>query len=91
MAVVLLVILPLVVFFHSAVLHQALLGNTQWLFVNFYQNEFAGRIATKLMQTSLAVRESVMKLLDVFNDRKNRHCYCLSLINDCVNEQTHST
>lgn len=65
MAVVLLIILPLVVFFHSAVLHQALLGNTQWLFVGFYQNEFAGRIATKVMQTSLAVRESVMKLLDV--------------------------
>lgn len=38
---------------------------TQWLFVDFYQNEFAGRIATKVMQTSLAVRESVMKLLDV--------------------------
>ncbi|KKK57797.1 hypothetical protein LCGC14_3050880, partial [marine sediment metagenome] len=52
-------------FFHSAVLHQALLGNTQWLFVDFYQSEFAGRIATKVMQTSLAVPESVMKLLDV--------------------------
>ena len=33
--------------------------------IGFYQNEFAGRIATKVMQTSLAVRESVMKLLDV--------------------------
>jgi ATP-binding cassette subfamily B protein/ATP-binding cassette subfamily B multidrug efflux pump len=31
----------------------------------FFQNEFSGRIATKVMQTSLAVRESVMKLLDV--------------------------
>lgn len=77
MAVVLLVVLPLVVFFHSAILHQALLGNypmsIRWLAhryllrqsVSFYQNEFAGRIATKVMQTSLAVRESVMKLLDV--------------------------
>ncbi|MDP4944802.1 MAG: ABC transporter ATP-binding protein/permease, partial [Alishewanella sp.] len=33
--------------------------------VSFYQNDFAGRIATKVMQTSLAVRETVMKLLDV--------------------------
>ena len=33
--------------------------------LGFYQDEFAGRIATKVMQTSLAVRETVMKLLDV--------------------------
>lgn len=77
MAVVLLVILPIVVFFHSAILHQALLGNypmsIRWSAhryllrqsVSFYQNEFAGRIATKVMQTSLAIREAVMKLLDV--------------------------
>src|SRR5690606_14212785 len=31
------------------------------------QDEFAGRIATKVMQTALAVRETVMKLLDVLN------------------------
>jgi len=77
MAVMLLVVLPIVVFFHSAILHQALLGNypmsIRWSAhryllrqsVSFYQNEFAGRIATKVMQTSLAVREAVMKLLDV--------------------------
>lgn len=77
MAVVLLVVLPIVVFFHSAILHQALLGNypmsIRWSAhryllrqsISFYQNEFAGRIATKVMQTSLAVREAVMKLLDV--------------------------
>ncbi|MGO7631881.1 hypothetical protein ACC692_38170, partial [Rhizobium ruizarguesonis] len=29
-------------------------------------NEFAGRVATKVMQTSLAVRDTVMKILDVF-------------------------
>ena len=34
--------------------------------LSFYQNDFAGRIATKVMQTSLSVREAVMKLLDVF-------------------------
>jgi ATP-binding cassette subfamily B protein/ATP-binding cassette subfamily B multidrug efflux pump len=31
----------------------------------FFQNEFSGRIATKVMQTALAVRDSVMKILDV--------------------------
>ena len=31
----------------------------------FFQQEFSGRIATKVMQTALSVREAVMKLLDV--------------------------
>ena len=31
----------------------------------FFQQEFSGRIAAKVMQTALAVRESVMKVLDV--------------------------
>ena len=35
--------------------------------MTFYQDEFAGRIATKLMQTALAVRECVIKLIDVLN------------------------
>ncbi len=34
--------------------------------LSFYQDDFAGRIATKVMQTSLAVRETVMKTADVF-------------------------
>ena len=41
--------------------HRYLLGQSY----QFYQNEFAGRIATKVMQTALAVRETIMKLLDV--------------------------
>ncbi|WP_024602568.1 ABC transporter ATP-binding protein [Pseudoalteromonas sp. TB41] len=77
MGLMLLVVMPIVVFFRSAILHQSLLGNypmsIRWLAhryllrqsVSFYQNEFAGRIATKVLQTSLAVRESVTKLLDV--------------------------
>lgn len=77
MGLVLLVVLPLLVLLHAAVVHQTLLGNypmvIRWLAhryllkqsLGFYQNEFAGRIATKVMQTSLAVRETVMKLLDV--------------------------
>ncbi len=77
MSVVILVVMPLVTFLHSAVVHQTLLGNypmkIRWLAhryllrqsLAFYQNDFAGRIATKVLQTSLSIRESVMKLLDV--------------------------
>ncbi|MDD1781938.1 ABC transporter ATP-binding protein/permease [Enterovibrio sp. ZSDZ35] len=69
--------MPLLVALHSLVLHQSLLGNypmsIRWLAhryllkqsIGFYQNDFAGRIATKVMQTALSVRETVMKLLDV--------------------------
>lgn len=77
MALLLVIVMPLVVLLHAAVVNQSLLGNfpmsIRWSShryllkqsLSFYQNDFAGRIATKLMQTSLAVRESVMKLLDV--------------------------
>ncbi|MCB5227547.1 ABC transporter ATP-binding protein/permease [Alishewanella sp. 16-MA] len=77
MTLVTVVLLPLLTLFHSALVHQTLLGNypmaIRWQAhryllrqsVSFYQNDFAGRIATKVMQTSLAVRETVMKLLDV--------------------------
>ncbi len=76
-SLMILVALPLTVFVHALIVHQTLLGNypmsIRWQAhryllgqsLSFYQNEFAGRIATKLMQTSLAIRESVMKLLDV--------------------------
>jgi ATP-binding cassette, subfamily B, multidrug efflux pump len=78
MAIVVVVILPACVFVHSVIVHQGLLGNYpmavrwqahQYLLrqsLGFYQDEFAGRIATKVMQTALAVRETVVKLLDVF-------------------------
>ncbi|MCM2678130.1 ABC transporter ATP-binding protein [Echinimonas agarilytica] len=61
----------------SLLTHQTLLGNfpmrIRWLAhqhllnqsVEFYQNDLAGRLSTKVMQTALAVRESVMKLLNV--------------------------
>lgn len=77
LAVLILFVLPGTVLLHSSVIHQALLGNypmrIRWQAhryllgqsLSFYQNEFAGRIATKVMQTALSVRESVMKLLDV--------------------------
>ena len=69
--------MPVLVALHSMVIHQALMGNfpmsIRWMAhryllkqsMSFYQDEFAGRIATKVMQTSLAVRESVMKMLNV--------------------------
>lgn len=71
------IVMPILVLLHALIMHQTLLGNypmsIRWLAhryllkqsVSFYQNDFAGRIATKVMQTSLAVRETVMKLLDV--------------------------
>ena len=76
-ALLVVIVLPFLVFLHSMVVHQSLLGNYPMIIrwqahryllgqsLSFYQNEFAGRIATKVMQTSLAVREAVMKLLDV--------------------------
>src|SRR5690606_22843261 len=79
MGVLVLLALPATVLFNSLVQHQTLLGNfpmrIRWNVhryllrqsMGYFQNEFAGRIATKLMQTSLAVRETVIKLLDIGN------------------------
>ncbi|KZX00356.1 multidrug ABC transporter ATP-binding protein [Pseudoalteromonas luteoviolacea] len=69
--------IPILVYVHSSLLNQSLLGNypmsIRWLShryllkqsMSFYQDEFAGRIATKMMQTSLSIREAVVRLLDV--------------------------
>lgn len=71
--------LPLMVLLHSLLSFQVLMGNypmrIRWLIhryllkqsMHYYQEEFAGRIATKLMQTALSVRECVIKLIDVLN------------------------
>ena len=79
MAFVVLVALPFTVLVNSWLNHQSLFGNfpmrIRWQVhryllkqsMTFYQDEFAGRIATKLMQTALAVRECVIKLIDVLN------------------------
>ncbi|MFZ7096963.1 ABC transporter ATP-binding protein [Luteimonas dalianensis] len=79
MGLLVLLALPLVVLANSLIQHQVLLGNfpmrIRWNVhryllrqsMGYFQNEFAGRIATKLMQTSLAVRETVLKLLDIGN------------------------
>ena len=76
-AVATLVLLPITVLIQATLMHQTLLGNfpmiVRWKAhryllghsISYYQDEFAGRLATKVMQTSLAVRETVMKLVDV--------------------------
>ncbi|WP_278357923.1 ABC transporter ATP-binding protein [Idiomarina abyssalis] len=71
--------LPLLVWFHSLLTHQTLLGNfpmrIRWLghrylmkqSMSYYQDEFAGRVATKLMQTSLALRQCIMTFIEIVN------------------------
>jgi ATP-binding cassette subfamily B multidrug efflux pump len=77
MAVLLLVVLPALSVIGALIMYQTLMGNFpqrirwmghRWLLgqsLGYFQDEFAGRIATRLMQTALAVRETVMKLMDV--------------------------
>lgn len=72
-----LVVLPGLKFIYESIVHQGLLGNfamrTRWQAhryllrqsVEFFQNDFAGRVATKMMQTSLGVRDAVIKVTEV--------------------------
>ncbi|MEM9055898.1 MAG: ABC transporter ATP-binding protein [Pseudomonadota bacterium] len=69
--------LPLLSLLMGLLNHQTILGNypmrIRWLAhryllrqsFGFYQDEFAGRIATKVMQTALGLRESVLKMAGV--------------------------
>ncbi|OQP88310.1 multidrug ABC transporter ATP-binding protein [Rhizobium rhizosphaerae] len=73
-----LIALPIIGAIHSLTMHQVLAGNfpmiARWQMhrfllrhsMSFFANEFAGRVATKVMQTSLSIREAVMKIIDVF-------------------------
>ncbi|MTH77728.1 ABC transporter ATP-binding protein [Paracoccus aestuariivivens] len=77
MAAILVIGIPLLQVIFSLLMHQTLMGNLpqriRWQAhryllrqsMSYFQDEFAGRIATKLMQTALAVREVAMKFLDV--------------------------
>ncbi len=68
---------PLVVALQALLKHQAMAGNfpmrLRWKFhrlmlsqsLSFYQDEFAGRVATKVMQTALAVRDVWMIVADI--------------------------
>lgn len=79
MSAVVLIGLPLLVWFQSLFVHQTLLGNypmrIRWLVhryllkqsMSYYQDEFPGRVATKLMQTALSVRQVVISFIEVLN------------------------
>ncbi|TVP69661.1 MAG: ABC transporter ATP-binding protein [Rhodobacteraceae bacterium] len=72
-----LIVLPVLAVFGALVMYQVIMGNFpqrirwqthRWLLgqsMGYFQDEFAGRIATRMMQTALSVREVVMKLMDV--------------------------
>ncbi|WP_152046057.1 ABC transporter ATP-binding protein [Aureimonas psammosilenae] len=77
MAFVVLILLPALHLANALVLFQGIFGNFpmrfrwsvhNWLLdqsLAFFQDEFAGRVATKMMQTSLALRETITKTIDV--------------------------
>ena len=77
MGLIVLFAMPILVLFGAMLIHNGLMGNFPMIMrwqghryllnqsLGFFQDEFAGRIATKLMQSSLAMREVVMKLVDI--------------------------
>src|SRR5205085_9260181 len=68
---------PVLIAFQTIIKHQTLAGNLpmrlRWVFhrlmlgqsMAFYQDEFAGRIAAKVMQTALAARDVMLILCDI--------------------------
>ena len=78
MGVVALILNPLLNITYQAVSEQGLMGNfamrTRWQIhryllrqsISFFQNDFAGRIATKMMQTSLDIRDTIQRFTEVF-------------------------
>jgi len=78
MAAAVVIAYPLIVFLQSLVHFQTIFGNhpmlVRWIThrymlgqsLAFFQGEFAGRVATKVMQTAQAVRDVMDKLIDVF-------------------------
>ncbi len=77
MSAVILVLKPGVQFIWELFEHQVVMPNlpmsVRWRMhryllrqsMSFYQNEFAGRLATKVMQTAISVREVVTKIADI--------------------------
>ncbi|NNF79623.1 MAG: ABC transporter ATP-binding protein, partial [Rhizobiales bacterium] len=77
MSVLVLIVLPVLKLIYEAVVHQGLLGNfamrIRWeahryllrQSMEFFQNDLAGRVATKMMQTALGVRDVIMKITEV--------------------------
>jgi ABC-type multidrug transport system, ATPase and permease components len=78
MGVVIMIVLPIFKFISDSIQHQGLMGNfpmrIRWQAhryllrhsVTFFEDDFAGGIATKVMQTALAVRDTVLKLSSIF-------------------------
>ena len=74
---IVLVILPMLNFISESISHQGLRGNfamrIRWLAhryvlrqsMDFFHNDFAGRVATKVMQAALGIRDAVMKITEV--------------------------
>src|SRR5690554_5334187 len=79
MFLVVMALLPLLVLTSSLFNFQTLMGNypmrIRWLVhryllkqsMSYYQDEFPGRVATKLMQTALSVRQVVVSFIEVVN------------------------
>lgn len=77
MSAVVLVVYPLLMLVAEIISNQGVLGNfamrTRWQAhryllrqsVGFFQNDYAGRVAAKMMQTSLGVRDSVLKTTEI--------------------------
>ncbi len=78
MAALVVVGYPTLVLLQSLIHYQTVFGNqpmlARWLMhryvlkqsLSFFQNEFAGRVATKVMQTAQAVRDVLDKIVEVF-------------------------
>ncbi|TLP48303.1 ABC transporter ATP-binding protein [Cohaesibacter sp. CAU 1516] len=76
--ILVLLVMPVIEFVWQFLFHQTIMGNypmsIRWRVhryllrqsMSFYQDEFAGRVAQKLMQTALAVREVITRMADVF-------------------------
>lgn len=77
LSILILVVLPILKLLYEAIVHTGLLGNfamrTRWQAhryvlrqsLEFFQNDFAGRVATKVMQTALGVRDTIMTATEV--------------------------
>ena len=77
LASVILILSTILILFQTLIKHQSLAGafpmRMRWNFhrlllnqsMNFYHNEFAGRVAAKVMQTALAVRDLWFILADI--------------------------
>lgn len=69
---------PLLIYLHSCIRFQTLQSvfpmRLRWNFhrlmlsqsLGFYQNEFSGRVSTKVMQTAVSVRDTIMLICDIF-------------------------